>query len=56
MTDRVGEQKQKIRAAQEELMTAGPVHARDLRRRIARLKKELKIYIAYQAKAKEGSA
>ena len=33
-----------IRAAERELLTAGPIHRRDLQKHINRMKKELKIY------------
>lgn len=36
-----------IRAAKEQLKTAGPCHRRDLVKHIKRLKKELLVYDAY---------
>lgn len=36
-----------IRAAERELMTAGPIHRRDLQKHINRMKKDLKIYDFY---------
>ena len=41
-----------IRAAKAELLTAGPIHARDLRRQIYRMEKELRTYIRYQKQAR----
>lgn len=43
-------QKEKIRVAKAELLTAGPIHARDLKKHIHRMEKELRIYIAYHKK------
>lgn len=45
MADAFTEHKQKIKAAKEELKTAGTIHARDLRRQIHRMEKELRAYI-----------
>ena len=45
-------QKEKIRAAKAELLTAGPIHAKDLRRQIHRMEKELRTYIRYQKQAR----
>jgi len=39
-----------IRAAKQELKTAGPHHRRDLLKHIHRMEKELRIYIAYHKK------
>lgn len=50
MPDAFAEYKAKIRAAKAELLTAGPIHARDLRKHIHRMEKELRIYIAYHKK------
>lgn len=41
-----------IRAAKEELKTAGPRHRRDLLKHIHRMQKELLIYDKYQQAAK----
>ena len=51
MPDAFIEHKQKIKAAKEELKTAGTIHARDLRRQIHRMEKELRTYIRYQREA-----
>ena len=40
-----------IRAAKEELKTAGPHHRRDLMKHIHRMQKELKIYDALHRRA-----
>lgn len=48
MLDAFEEQKARIRAAKAELLTAGPIHAKDLRRQIHRMEKELRLYIRYQ--------
>lgn len=52
MPDAFAEYKAKIRAAKAELLTAGPIHARDLRRQIHRMEKELRTYIRYQKQAR----
>ena len=46
-----------IRAAKEELKTAGPHHRRDLQKHIHRMQKELRIYDYYhqQARIKQSS-
>lgn len=44
--------KARIRAAKAELLTAGPIHAKDLRRQIYRMEKELRTYIRYQKQAR----
>jgi hypothetical protein len=41
------ELKEKIRKAQEELKTAGPIHSRDLRKHIRRMQNQLRIYDRY---------
>lgn len=41
-----------IRAAKEQLKTAGPIHRRDLLKHIHRMQKELLIYDKYQKAAK----
>ena len=46
------EYKAKIRAAKEEMMFSGPIHAKDLWRQINRMEKELKIYDRYQQQAR----
>jgi hypothetical protein len=46
------ENKARIRAAKEQLKTAGPHHRRDLRKHIHRMQKELMIYDKYQQAAK----
>lgn len=53
MADMREEWKAKIRAAKEELKTAGAIHRRDLQRQIHRMQKELRIYDYYQAAAKK---
>ncbi len=50
MPDAFAEYKAKIRAAKAELLTAGPIHARDLRKHIHRMEKELRIFISYHKK------
>ena len=45
------EMQEKIRKAEAELKTAGPIHGRDLRKHIKRLKRELVIYDRYRAEA-----
>ena len=40
---------QKIKSAEEELKTSGPIHARDLQKHIHRMRKELRIYDRLQA-------
>lgn len=52
MNDAFAEHKAKLKAAKEELRTAGPVHARDLRKHIHRMEKELRTYIRYQKQAR----
>lgn len=42
------ELKDKIRKAEEELKTAGPIHSRDLRKHLKRMKIQLRIYDRYQ--------
>lgn len=46
------EQKARIRAAKQELKTAGPYHRRDLLKHIHRMEKELLIYDRYQQAAR----
>ena len=41
------ELKEKIRKAQEELKTAGPIHSRDLQKHIRRMRNQLRIYDRY---------
>lgn len=41
------ELKEKIRKAQEELKTAGPIHSRDLQKHIKRMRNQLRIYDRY---------
>ncbi len=41
-----------IKAAEEEMKTAGPIHKKDLRRYIIRMKRELRQYDRWQAEAK----
>jgi len=48
----IQQHKAKIRAAKEQLKTAGPIHAKDLRRQIHRMEKELRTYIRYQKQAR----
>ena len=45
------ELQERIRKAEAELKTAGPIHARDLRKFIRRMKKELIIYGRYREAA-----
>lgn len=52
MPDAFAEHKARIRAAKAELLTAGPIHAKDLRRQIHRMEKELRTYIRYQKQAR----
>lgn len=51
MADAREEQIAAIRAAKEELKTAGPHHRRDLMKHIHRMQKELMIYDKYQMAA-----
>lgn len=51
MPDAFAEHKARIYAAKAELLTAGPIHAKDLRRQIHRMEKELRTYIRYQKQA-----
>lgn len=46
------EHKAAIRAAKQELKTAGPYHRRDLLKHIHRMEKELLIYDKYQQAAR----
>ena len=55
MPDARKEWKEKIRAAKEELKTAGPHHRRDLMKHIHRMQKELLIYDRFQNAAKQNS-
>ncbi len=48
------ELKEKIRKAEQELTTAGPIHARDLRKHIKRMRAQLRQYDAYQARREAG--
>ena len=41
------ELKEKIRKAQEELKTAGPIHSRDLQKHIRRMRNQLRIFDRY---------
>ena len=41
------ELKEKIRKAQEELKTAGPIHSLDLRKHIRRMQNQLRIFDRY---------
>lgn len=41
------ELKEKIRKAQEELKTAGPIHSRDLRKHIRWMQNQLRIFDRY---------
>ena len=50
------ELQQRIRKAEAELKTAGPIHARDLRKFIRRMKKELIIYGRYRTAAAGGKS
>jgi hypothetical protein len=52
MHDVFAEYKAKLKAAKAELLTAGPIHAKDLRRQIHRMEKELRTYIRYQKQAR----
>lgn len=52
MHDVFAEYKAKLKAAKSELLTAGPIHAKDLRRQIHRMEKELRTYIRYQKQAR----
>ena len=45
------EMREKIRKAEEELKTAGPIHRRDLHKHIKRMRRELIIYARYKAAA-----
>ena len=45
------EHKARLKAAKEALKTAGPIHAKDLRRQIRRMENDLRIYIRYQKEA-----
>lgn len=52
MPDAFAEHKARIYAAKAELLTAGTIHAKDLRRQIHRMEKELRTYIRYQKQAR----
>lgn len=54
MPDPRKEWKEKIKAAKEELKTAGPKHRRDLQKHIHRMQKELMIYDYYRRAAERG--
>ena len=41
------ELKEKIRKAQDELKTAGPIHSRDLQKHIRRMRNQLRIFDRY---------
>lgn len=45
------EYRAKLQAARDELATAGAIHAKDLRRQIKRMEKELRIYDRYRKTA-----
>lgn len=51
---KLGEYEEKLQAAKDALKTAGPIHARDLKRHINRMEKELLIYKRYQRQATRG--
>ena len=46
--------KEKIRKAEEELKTAGPIHSRDLQKHIKRMKNQLRIFDRYHATIRDG--
>lgn len=48
------ELKEKIRKAEEELRSAGPIHSRDLQKHLRRMKNQLRIYDRYHATKEEG--
>ena len=52
MHDVFAEYKAKLKAAKAELLTAGTINAKDLRRQIHRMEKELRTYIRYQKQAR----
>lgn len=45
---------EKIRRAKREMKTAGPIHAKDLRKHIKRMQAQLRQYDAYQARREAG--
>lgn len=48
------ELKEKIRKAEDELRSAGPIHSRDLQKHLRRMKNQLRIYDRYHATKEEG--
>lgn len=46
---------EKIAQVERDLQTAGPIHAKDLRRELNHLRKELREYDRYMKAAKKGS-
>ena len=54
MPDAREEHKAAIRAAKQELKTAGPYHRRDLMKHIHRMQKDLRIYDFSQQQARKG--
>ena len=52
---RIEAQKALIRQKKKELLTAGPIHRKDLSRQVKRLEKELRAYIGYQKAARVAS-
>lgn len=48
------ELQKKIRKAEEELKTAGPVHRRDLQKHLRRMKNQMRIYDRYHMTKQEG--
>lgn len=50
---KLSEYQEKLEQARKELTSAGPVHAKDLRRQIHRMEKEIMIYKKYQRQERE---
>ena len=51
----IEEYKALIKKKKKEMLTAGPIHKKDLSRQVKRLEKELRAYIGYQKAARVAS-
>lgn len=56
VTRQIEEYKALIKKKKMEMITAGPIHKKDLSRQVKRLEKELRAYIGYQKSAARISA
>ena len=56
VTLQIEECKALIKKRKQEMLTAGPIHKKDLSRQVKRLEKELRAYIGYQKAAARISA